>query len=78
MIDGKAYPNPYFFKDLLTGKQSHNTLQQLKSLFDIDGLDNPAMTYKLISVEPAQIFVPDQSKKAYEIKQKGKLKVEHS
>lgn len=77
MIDGKAYPNPYFFKDLLTGKQSHNTLQQLRSLFDIDGLDDPQRTYRLVSVEPAQIFVPDQSKKAYEVKQKGKLKVEH-
>lgn len=77
MIDGKAFPNPYFFKELLTGKQSHNTLQQLRSLFDLEGLDNPQMTYRLVSVEPAQIYVPDQSKKAYEVKAKGKLKVEH-
>ncbi len=80
MVDNQVFPNPYLFRDMTTGKQSYHTLQQLKTLFDVEGLDNENMTYRLVSVVPAVVFIPDGSSPDadnYEMKEKGKLKVEH-
>ena len=78
LVDGQVFPNPYLFREMTTGKQSYHTLQQLKTLFDVEGLDNESMTYRLVSVKPAVVFVPDNAatNDTYELKEKGKLKVE--
>lgn len=78
LVEGQVFPNPYLFREMTTGKQSYHTLQQLKTLFDVEGLDNENMTYRLVSVKPAEVFVPDGAATAdtYELKEKGKLKVE--
>ncbi|MCR4645537.1 MAG: hypothetical protein K5695_09050 [Oscillospiraceae bacterium] len=78
LVDGQVFPNPYLFREMTTGKQSFHTLQQLKTLFDMEGLDNENMTYRLVSVKPAVVFVPDgaATDDTFELKEKGKLKVE--
>ncbi|MBR3630063.1 MAG: hypothetical protein IKN55_06285 [Oscillospiraceae bacterium] len=79
MVDNKVFPNPYLFREMTTGKQSYHTLQQLKTLFEVEGLDSEQATYRLVSVVPAEIFIPDGTSPdsgSYEMKEKGKLKVE--
>ena len=79
MVENQVFPNPYLFREMTTGKQSYHTLQQLKTLFDVEGLDNENMTYRLVSVVPAVVYIPDGSSPDadnYEMKEKGKLKVE--
>ena len=79
MVENQVFPNPYLFREMTTGKQSYHTLQQLKTLFEVEGLDSEQATYRLVSVVPAAVFVPDgvsPDSGNYEMKEKGKLKVE--
>lgn len=73
-IEEQAFPNPYFFRALREDGEPYNKLIQLSSLFDVEGLDSQEQKYRLVSVEPAKLNVPETLQRGITLEQKGKLK----
>ena len=54
VINGKAYPNAYYYKTLRTG-QGSGALETLKNIFDFEISNNNTSILKLDSIIPAEV-----------------------